>query len=192
MDHEHHPSRRPAGAVLPRRPAARGTRQRRRHGQRARSGGAPAESDRAGGVRIVDRRLRRDRRRRRPRYVRHSGDHLRRLQTSQRGQRLGVPRGARRCQHRPTATHGLRPGPRPGPHLGADQRDAGGRSGPRVQDPLRRHQPVPVRPRRGPRIRPGHPGRLRRRQRPQPGRTGRSRWTAWSRRSRQPRPRPAA
>ena len=36
------------------------TRQRRRHGERARSGGAPAESDRAGGVRIVDRRLRRD------------------------------------------------------------------------------------------------------------------------------------
>jgi nucleoside-diphosphate-sugar epimerase len=38
-------------------------------------------------------------------------------------------------QHRPAATHRLRPRPRPGPDLGADQRDAGGRGGRKFKIP---------------------------------------------------------
>ena len=74
-----------------------------------------------------------------------------------------LPRRERRLEHRPPAAHGLRRRPRPGPDLGADDRDARRRGRHPVHDPVRRRRAAPVRARRrrarsSPRASPAHEG----------------------------------
>ena len=109
---------------VPRRPAARRARERARDGERLRGRAAPARPDGADRLRLVDRRVRRARRRRAARDERPPGNDLRRLQARQRVDRVGLPRRERRAERGPAPAHGLRRRPRPGPHLGADDGDA--------------------------------------------------------------------
>ena len=109
-DHARDPPRRAAGAVLPRRPAARRARQRRRHGQRVRGRRPPRRPHRRPGrLRLLGRRLRRagggrDRRRDagRPEHA------LRRLQARERGHRRRSTRPSRGSERRPAPAHRLR------------------------------------------------------------------------------------
>ena len=147
-DHARDPPGGAAGAVRARRPAARRARQR----GRARSsssrpcGPAPLAGTLtyASSVAAYD-----------PPEPGHEheqrgtpGHALRRLQARQRGDGGRLLGRSRDPEHRPAAAHGLRPRPRPGRDLGADQGDARGGGGHVVPDPLRRSRRVAARARR--------------------------------------------
>ena len=124
--------------------------ERRRDGQRVRSGPAPRRPDGPGRVHGLDRDVRRGRRRplERPAGERRGpppDEPLRRLQAGQRGHGPDLLGRPRPLEHRPAPVHGVRTGSRPGPDEHADQGDRRGDPRPAVHGHVRWADRVPVR-----------------------------------------------